>query len=87
MCRVGWAPSLLGRERVDVASIAGIVHGTTLVTNAVIERNGAKTGMITTTGLADALDMGEEKRYDLFDLRLVFPEPLIPRWRRMEVSE
>ncbi len=78
---------LLGRERVDIESIAAIVHGTTLVTNAIIERKGAKSGMITTAGFADALDMREEKRYDLFDLRLVFPEPLIPRWRRMEVSE
>ena len=78
---------LLGRERVDIESIAAIVHGTTLVTNAIIERKGAKSGMITTAGFADALDMREEKRYDLFDLRLVFPEPLIPRRRRMEVSE
>ena len=79
--------SLLRREGVSITSITAIVHGTTLVTNAVIERKGAKVGMISTKGFADALDMREEKRYDVFDLRLVFPEPLVPRWQRVEVSE
>ena len=78
---------LLRRQGVGIESITAIVHGTTLVTNAVIERKGARAGMITTAGFVDALDMREEKRYDLFDLRLVFPEPLIPRWRRIEVAE
>ena len=78
---------LLGREGVGIESVTAIVHGTTLVTNAIIERRGAKAGMITTTGFSDVLDMRDEKRYDLFDLRLVFPEPLIPRWCRIEVTE
>ena len=46
----------------------GIVHGTTLVTNAVIERNGAKVGLITTKGFRDVLEVGHEMRYDLYDL-------------------
>ena len=78
---------LLEREQIDIQAITAVVHGTTLVTNAMIERKGARTGMITTAGFSDVLDLREEKRYDVFDLRLRFPEPLIPRWCRAEVSE
>ncbi len=78
---------LLSEERVDGASVTAVVHGTTLVTNAIIERKGANTGMVTTAGFADVLDMAEEKRYDVFDLRLKFPQPLVPRSRRVEVAE
>ena len=56
------------------------------MTNAVIERRGAVTGMLTTAGFRDILDMGLEQRYDLFDLRLSFPEPLVPRYRRREAA-
>jgi N-methylhydantoinase A len=79
--------SLLARHELDLAAVVEIVHGTTLVTNAVIERKGARTGMLTTRGFGDILDMAREKRYDVFDLRLVFPEPLVPRRRRAEVDE
>ena len=81
------AATLLARHKVDLASVVEIVHGTTLVTNAVIERKGARTGMLTTRGFRDILDMGREKRYDVFDLRLVFPDPVVPRRRRAEVDE
>ncbi len=81
------AATLLARHKVNLAAVAEIVHGTTLVTNAVIERKGARTGMLTTRGFRDILDMGREKRYDVFDLRLVFPDPLVPRRRRAEVDE
>ena len=64
-----------------------LVHGTTLVINAVIERKGAKTGLITTRGFRDVLEIGREKRYDGNDLQIRFPEPLIPRPLRVEVSE
>jgi N-methylhydantoinase A len=74
---------LLARERVAVTDLATIVHGTTLITNAVIERKGARTGMLATAGFPDALDVGMESRYDLFDLRIEFAEPVVPRaWRR-----
>jgi N-methylhydantoinase A len=63
------------------------VHGTTLVINAVIERKGARTGLITTSGFRDVLAIGREKRYDAYDLRISFPEPLVPRQRRMEIRE
>ncbi len=69
------------------ADIAEIVHGTTLVTNAVIERNGARLGLITTAGFRDVLEAGTEQRYDIYDLFLTYPEPLVPRRRRLEVVE
>jgi N-methylhydantoinase A len=78
---------LLARKAVDFAEVETIAHGTTLVTNAVIERRGAPTGMLVTQGFRDVLDMGRETRYDLFDLRLAYPEPLVPRNLRREVVE
>ena len=56
-----------------------IVHGTTLVTNAIIERKGARTALLTTRGFRDVLETGTELRYDLYDLFIEFPEPLVPR--------
>jgi N-methylhydantoinase A len=79
--------ALLAREKIAIESVVDIVHGTTLVTNAIIERRGACTGMLTTEGFLDVLDMREEKRYDVFDLRITFPEPIVPRPLRREVRE
>ena len=81
------AAALLHREHVSMAQVESIAHGTTLVTNAVIERRGARTGMLVTAGFRDILDMGFEQRYDLFDLRLTWPDPLVPRRLRREVRE
>ncbi|MBV9813287.1 MAG: hydantoinase B/oxoprolinase family protein [Acetobacteraceae bacterium] len=67
--------------------IGDIVHGTTLVTNALIERRGATLGLLTTEGFRDILEMGTEQRYDIYDLFLQYPEPLVPRRRRLEVAE
>jgi len=64
-----------------------IVHGTTLVTNALIERKGAKTALITTEGFRDALEIAREHRYDLYDLFLELPKPLVPRSLRFELNE
>ena len=79
--------ALLEREGVGIGEVGDIVHGTTLVTNAVIERRGAVTGMLATAGFSDILDMGFERRYDLFDLRIKYPPPLVPRRLRIEVPE
>jgi N-methylhydantoinase A len=79
--------ALLSREDVAITDVSDIVHGTTLVTNAVIERRGAATGMLATAGFSDILDMGFERRYDLFDLRVKYPPPLVPRRLRLEVTE
>lgn len=64
-----------------------LVHGTTLVTNAIIERRGAKTALLTTRGFGDLIEMGREQRYDIYDLFLRYPEPLVPRRWRVEVAE
>lgn len=79
--------TLLDRDDVAIDEVGIIDHGTTLVTNAVIERKGAPTGMLVTAGLEDVLDIGEERRYDLFDLRLRFPDPVVPRRMRRPVTE
>lgn len=79
--------TLLDAHGVAITAVSDIVHGTTLVTNAVIERRGAVTGMLTTAGFMDILDMREEKRYDVFDLRITYPEPVVPRALRAEVRE
>ncbi|MBV9114286.1 MAG: hydantoinase B/oxoprolinase family protein [Hyphomicrobiales bacterium] len=78
---------LLARAGVSLAEVDTIVHGTTLVTNALIERHGAALGLITTEGFRDILEMGTEQRYDIYDLFLRYPEPLVPRRRRLEVKE
>ena len=78
---------LLETHGVAVGEIASIVHGTTLVTNALIERRGAVTGVLVTKGFRDVFDIGLERRYDLYDLRLKFPDPLVPRLRRAEIDD
>ena len=64
-----------------------VVHGTTLITNAIIERKGAKVGLLVTEGTRDVLDMGRETRYDLYDLDIAFPKPLVQSDMRYEVGE
>ncbi|HSF30578.1 MAG TPA: hydantoinase/oxoprolinase family protein [Candidatus Tectomicrobia bacterium] len=79
--------ALLAERGLDPATISATIHGTTLITNAIIERKGAKTGLITTQGFRDALEIGREKRYDIYDIFLENPEPLVPRALRREVGE
>ncbi len=69
------------------ADIAQIIHGTTLATNALIERRGAKTALITTQGFRDVIEMRTESRFEQYDLNLVLPEPLLPRQSRFTVHE
>src|SRR5205085_4612522 len=64
-----------------------IIHGTTLVTNAIIERRGVPVGLLTTQGFRDNLAMGTEQRYDIYDLFLKFPQPLVSRRHRREIPE
>jgi 5-oxoprolinase (ATP-hydrolysing) len=71
----------------SLADIGLLVHGTTLVTNAIIERAGAPTALLVTRGFRDILEMGKEQRYDIYDLFLRFPDPLVPRRWRIEVDE
>jgi N-methylhydantoinase A len=72
---------------IAAADIGLIIHGTTLATNAIIERKGARTALITTEGFRDVIAMGNESRYDQYDLNIVLPEPLVPRYLRLTVPE
>ena len=78
---------LLDRVPGFMPKIDEIIHGTTLVINAIIERKGAKTGLITTRGFRDVLELGREMRYDAYDIFAEYPEPLVPRSLRKEVTE
>jgi len=64
-----------------------VVHATTLFCNALIERRGAKTGLITTEGFGDSLEIAREKKYNLYDIKIRKPEPLVPRNLRQEARE
>ena len=78
---------LIAESGLQPADLHSIVNGTTLVTNAVIERTGAAVGLITTRGFRDVIEVGKEIRYDLYDLFLEAPPTLVPRHRRLEVPE
>lgn len=70
-----------------LADLEEIIHGTTLVINAIIERKGARTALLTTRGFRDVLELGREIRYAAYDAFAQMPEPLVPRERRLEVNE
>ena len=76
----------LGRASVTLAAVRVLIHGTTLVTNAIIERKGARTGLITTGGHEDALELGREARYDSYDVFIERPRPLVPTQQRRGLS-
>ena len=79
--------ALLRSSGVPATEIGRILHATTVVTNALLERKGARTGMITTAGHRDTIEIGRELRYDLYDLEIKFPEPVVAREFRREVRE
>ena len=68
-------------------NVTEVVHGTTLVTNTLIERKGARTGLIVTKGTRDVLTIARELRYDLYDLNLEIPQPLVAEDKRLEADE
>ncbi len=72
---------------VNPGSINQIIHGTTLATNSLIERRGAKTALITTKGFRDVIEMRSESRFEQYDLNLTLPDPLLPRNQRFCVNE
>lgn len=78
---------LLDRAGASFAEVGVVVHGSTIVTNLVIERKGAVTALLTTRGFRDVIEFGSEQRYDIHDIFLKFPEPFVPRARRFEVTE
>jgi N-methylhydantoinase A len=75
--KAGVTPAVIGR----------IIHGTTLATNALIERRGARTALITTEGFRDVIEMRTESRFEQYDLNLTLPLPLLPRNRRYTLRE
>ena len=75
------------RAGVAPGAVTMIIHGTTLATNALIERRGAKTALITTRGFRDVIEMRTESRFEQYDLNLVLPEPLIARNHRHVLDE
>ncbi len=78
---------LCARAGITPSAITTLIHATTLVTNALIERKGAPTALLTTQGFRDTLEMGKEQRYDIYDLFLRFPDPLVPRRWRIGIRE
>lgn len=79
--------ALITRIGLAASTIAYVVHGTTLINNTLIERKGAQTALLTTAGFRDALEIGNEGRYDMYDLTLVKPAPLVERRLRFDVPE
>ncbi len=78
---------VLAKGGIAAGTVVQIIHGTTLATNALIERRGAKTALITTEGFRDVIEMRTESRFEQYDLNLVLPEPLLPRQRRYTLAE
>ena len=78
--------SIIEKNTIDPKNCR-IIHGTTLVANALIERKGVKTALLTTKGFRDVLEIGREWRYDLFSLDLEMPSPIVPRQLRFEIEE
>jgi N-methylhydantoinase A len=71
----------------DMPELSEVVHGTTLITNTLIERKGTKTALITTTGMGDILEIGREWRYDIYDLDIELPRSLVDKNCCIEVKE
>lgn len=78
---------VIAKVGVEAADISFFGHGTTVATNALIEGRGVKTGLITTDGFRDLLEIGRQKRPDLYDLKADKPETLVPRDLRLGVAE
>ena len=81
------AAAILAQAGISAADLALVIHGTTLATNALIERKGARTALVTTDGFRDSLEMAYEHRFEQYDLYMERPEPLVARPWRFEVPE
>ncbi|PWJ20606.1 hydantoinase/oxoprolinase family protein [Jannaschia seohaensis] len=78
---------ILSTGAAQASSVQTVIHGTTLVANALIERKGVKTALVTTKGFRDVLEIGRELRYSIYDLFIDTPTPLVPRSLRFEIDE
>jgi N-methylhydantoinase A len=79
--------TVMGESGLEPSQVGLIIHGTTLATNALIERSGAKTALLTTEGHRDALEMAHEDRFEQYDVMIDRPRPLVPRHLRLPVRE
>ncbi|BAD77179.1 hydantoinase/oxoprolinase family protein [Geobacillus thermoleovorans] len=78
---------VIKKSGISPEAITTFIHGTTVIINALTERKGAKTGLITTKGFRDVLEIARGNRPDLFNVRYRKPAPFVPRYLRLEVSE
>ena len=78
---------VLAESGVAASDVTILIYGTTLATNAIIERKGSTTALITTDGFRDTLEMRNENRYEQYDLNIDLPTPLVPRYLRLPVKE
>ncbi|MBK1657274.1 hydantoinase/oxoprolinase family protein [Paracraurococcus ruber] len=81
------AAGILARAGIAAGDLGLVIHGTTLATNALIERKGARTALVTTDGFRDSLEIAYEHRFEQYDLYMERPEPLVARPWRFEVPE
>src|SRR3954467_6003418 len=79
--------SILRSSGVAAAEIGLIIHGTTLATNSIIERKGARTALLTTEGFRDVIEIRHENRFEQYDVNIDLPPPLVPRRRRVPIRE
>ncbi len=79
--------SVTAKAGVEAGQVALIVHGTTLATNALIERKGARTAFLTTEGFRDVLEIRHENRFEQYDINMDLPPPLVPRRLRLPIRE
>ncbi len=84
---VAGVQAALGAAAATGSRVQHVLHGTTLFTNALLERKGAKTALVTTRGFRDAVEIGREHRFDMYDLAMARPAPIAPRALRFEVAE
>jgi len=79
--------AVISEAGIEPGGVSVIIHGTTLATNALIERKGAKTALLTTDGFRDVVEIRHENRFEQYDVNIDLPEPLVPRRRRLPIRE
>ena len=78
---------LAGQHDIDLATVSRLSHGTTVATNALLQRRGGRVALVTTRGFRDLLEIGRQTRPHMYDFNRDFPQPLVPRALRFEVRE
>jgi N-methylhydantoinase A len=79
--------AVISEAGIEPGGVSVVIHGTTLATNALIERKGAKTALLTTEGFRDVVEIRHENRFEQYDVNIDLPEPLVPRRRRLPIRE